>query len=150
MSFPIAAALALAAQTSPATVASNVEYSTPVEGSWTYSATTGGSEATFANAGGAAQLTIRCTRSTRRVALLKSASLPSPTIWVWTSSQQKNLPATFDAAAGRVSAELGAYDSFLDAVVSSRGRFGVATSGVAALVVPPWAEVGRVVEDCRV
>ena len=154
MHYSIAAALALAAQTSPATegtpVASNLEYSMPVEGSWTYSATPGGSEATFSNASGAAQLIIRCTRSNRHVALLKTASSASPTMWVWTSSQQKNLPATYDAAAGRVGAELGAYDTFLDAIVSSRGRIGVASSGVAALVVPPWAEVGRVVEDCRV
>jgi hypothetical protein len=49
-----------------------------------------------------------------------------------------------------VSAELGAYDPLLDAIASSRGRIGISTSGLAALVVPPWSEVGRVIEDCRV
>ena len=154
MHLTIAAALALAAQASPARegtpIASNLEYSMPVEGSWAYSATAGGSEATFSNPGGTPQMTIRCTRSSRRIALIKAASAASPTMWVWTSSQQKNLPATYDAAGSNVTAELGAYDSLLDAIVSSRGRIGFSTSGVAALVVPPWAEVGRVVEDCRV
>ncbi len=154
MQLMIAAALALAVQASPAPqgtpVASNLEYSMPVEGSWAYSATAGGSEAIFSNASGSPQLTIRCTRSNRRIALVKTASAASPTMWVWTSSQQKNLAAAYDATAGSVTAELGAYDPLLDAIASSRGRIGFSTSGVAALVVPPWGEVGRVIEDCRV
>ena len=150
----IVAAVALAAQPSSAPegtpVASNLEYSAPIEGSWAYSPTSGGSEATFSNAAGAPQMTIRCTRANRRIALMKAASSASPTMWVWTSSQQKNLAATYDASAGRVSAELGAYDPLLDAIASSRGRIGFSTSGVAALILPPWSEVGRVIEDCRV
>ncbi len=55
-----------------------------------------------------------------------------------------------DAASRHVSAALGAYDTLLDAMASSRGRIGFATSGVAALVVPPWPEIARVIEDCRV
>jgi hypothetical protein len=46
--------------------------------------------------------------------------------------------------------ELGAYDPLLDAIVSSRGRVGFSTSGLEALVVPPWADIARVIEDCRV
>ena len=156
MAFAIAAALALAVQASSAPasagtpVESNLEYASPIAGNWTYATTATGSEATFANESNAPQLTIRCTRSTRRVALLKAASSPSPTMWVWTSSEKKTLPATFDAAAGLVSADLAAFDPLLDAIASSRGRIGFSTSGVAALVVPPWSEVGRVIEDCRV
>ena len=37
----------------------------------------------------------------------------------------------------------------LDAMVFSRGRFVVERTGAAPLVVPPYAEIGRVVEDCR-
>ena len=154
MYLTIAAALALTAQTSPANqgapIASNLEYSMPVEGGWAYSATAAGSETVFSNAGGTPQMTVRCTRSNRRIALIKPASSASPTMWVWTSSQQKNLPATYDSTTATVTAELGAYDALLDAMASSRGRIGFSTSGVAALVVPPWAEVGRVIEDCRV
>ena len=119
-------------------------------GNWSYAPTSDGSQATFANASGQPQLTVRCTRSMRRVSLLKAASAASPTMWIWTSSEKKSLPATYDAASGRVSAELGAYDSLLDAIAFSRGRIGFSTSGLEALVVPPWGEVGRVIEDCRV
>ena len=130
---------------------SNLEYAMPVAGSWAYAATAGRQRGDLRQREAARpQMTIRCTRSTRRIALVKAASAASPTMWVWTSSQQKNLPATYDAATGRVSAEVGAYDPLLDAIASSRGRIGFSTSGVAALVVPPWADVGRVIEDCRV
>lgn len=152
MVFSIAAAFALAAQPSPADTpaASDLSYVMPVAGSWTYAATADGSEATFSNASNQPQLTIRCTRSTRRVAILKLAPAASPSLWVWTSSQVKSLPATFDATSSRVSTDLWAYDAFLDAIASSRGRIGFSTSGLAALVVPPWPEVDRVIEDCRV
>jgi len=153
MIIPIAAALALTADATPnvagAPVASNLEYVMPIEGSWAYSANADGSEATFDNQSGQPQLTIRCTRSTRRVSLLKPGTA-SPALWVWTSSQSRSLPATYDATAARVVAELGAYDPLLDAIASSRGRIGFSTSGLAALVVPLWANVGRVIEDCRV
>lgn len=153
MIFPIAAALALTADATPnvagAPVASNLEYVMPIEGSWVYVAAADGSEATFDNQSGQAQLTIRCTRSTRRVSLLKPG-VASPVLWVWTSSQSRTLPTTYDATSARIVADLGAYDPLLDAIASSRGRIGFSTSGLAVLVVPPWAEVGRVIEDCRV
>ena len=149
-----AAALALTADPTPnvagSPLATDLTYSTPIGGNWSYAATGDGSEATFANATGQPQLTIRCTRSTRRVTLLKAAPAASPSLWVWTSSQRRSLPATYDASAARVSADLQAMDPLLDAMASSRGRIGFSTSGVAALVVPPWADVARVVEDCRV
>jgi hypothetical protein len=147
------AAPALAAAPAPTQgtpVQSNLEYAATIAGDWTYSATANGSEATFSNASAQPQLTIRCLRSSRRIAVLKPASSASPTLWVWTSSQSKSLPATFDVASGRVSTELGAYDPFLDAMAASRGRIGFSTSGLEALVVPPWADVARVIEDCRV
>lgn len=154
MMFLFAAALALTADPTPNVAGtpldSNLEYSVPIVGSWTYSPTTNGSEATFANASGQPQLTIRCTRSTRRVALLKAATAASPSMWVWTSSQKKTLPASYDAASARVSVELAAFDPLLDAIAFSRGRMGFSTSGLEALVLPPWADVGRVIEDCRV
>ena len=154
MPFLLAAALALTVDATPnvagAPVASNLEYAEAMTGDWTYSSTATGSEATFSNSSGQPQLTIRCTRSNRRIALLKAATAPSPSLWVWTSSQKRSLPATYDAASARVSADLQAYDPFLDAIAASRGRIGFSSSGLAALVVPPWAEVGRVIEDCRV
>jgi hypothetical protein len=154
MHFLFAAALALTADATPdvavTPVRSNLEYSMPTAGDWTYAATNDGSQAVFANSSGQPQLTIRCTKSTRRVALLKAASSASPAMWVWTSSQKKSLPATYDSSSGQVSADLAAYDPLLDAIASSRGRVGFSTSGLEALVAPPWADIARVIEDCRV
>ena len=153
MMFPMIAALALTQDITPrvagAPLASNLEYVMPIDGSWTYAAGTDGSQATFYNSSRQQQLTIQCTRSTRRIALLKPGSA-APSMWVWTSSQKKSLPASYDASSARVRAELQAYDPLLDAMAASRGRIGFSTSGLETLVVPPWSEVGRVIEDCRV
>ena len=150
----IIAALALIAGQSSSgagtPVQSNLEYSAPIAGNWIYGTAADGSEATFRDSAGQAQLTIRCTRSLRRVTILKNAPSASPSIWIWTSSQTKSLPATYDVSSARVSTDLWAYDPLLDAIGASRGRIGFSTSGLAALVVPPWADVARVVEDCRV
>ena len=154
MPFLIAAALALTADATPnvagTPVQSNLEYSMPIAGDWTYAAAADGSSATFANASGQPQLTIRCTRSTRRVSLLKAASGAAPSMWIWTSSDKKSVPATYDSASARVVADFAPYDPLLDAIATSRGRIGFSTSGLEALVVPPWGDVSRVIEDCRV
>jgi hypothetical protein len=151
MRFSIAATLALtaasslSAQTIPdfSTVAS-------VGGNWSWAQTADGSEATFTDAYSRPQLVIHCTRVSRRVTISKAAGAAAPSLGVWTSSQSRNLPATFSAASGRLSASLPAFDALLDAIATSRGRIGVSVSGSATLVVPPWAEIGRVIEDCRV
>jgi hypothetical protein len=152
MPFLLAAAVALAADATPnvagAPVASNLESAMPIAGRWTFAPTAAGSEATFATSSGQPQLTIQCTRATRRIALIKPGAA-SPSIWVWTSSQKKSLPATYDAAAARVRAELPAFDSLLDAIAFSRGRFGVSVTGSPVLVLPAWPEVARVIDDCR-
>ena len=42
-----------------------------------------------------------------------------------------------------------ASDRQLDAMAFSRGRFMLEVSGLPTLVLPAWAEVGKVIEDCR-
>ena len=145
------AALALV-QAASLNAQSSPDYSTaiPVGGSWTYAATADGSEATFANASGQPQLIIRCTRSTRRVAIAKPASGAAPFISIWTSAQSKSAPASFNPATNRLTADFAAYDAFLDAIAFSRGRAAFSVGTAPALVVPTWSEISRVIEDCRV
>ena len=154
MRFLFAAALALVAAPSFAVQSvptkSNLTYDMPIVGTWNYAATADGSAATFVDASSRPQLMIRCTRVSRQVTIAKPASTAAPFMWVWTSSVVKNIPATYDAATAQVSATLTVFDPLLDAMASSRGRIGFSTSGLAALVVPPWGDVGRVIEDCRV
>jgi hypothetical protein len=154
MRFSIAAALALipASSLHAQTAAPALDLSTapPIAGSWVYLQTAGGSEASFLNPSALPQLTIRCTRATRRVTIAKPASRAAPFLTVWTSAQTRGLPSSFNPATQRLSADVAASDALLDAIAFSRGRFGVGVSGAAALVVPAWAEPQRVIEDCRV
>ena len=154
MRLRVAAAFALIAGSSvdAQTVAPALDLSTatPIAGSWVYSQTSAGSEASFVNASAMPQLTIRCTRATRRITIAKPASAAAPFLTVWTSAQARALPASFDPATQRLSADVAGYDPLLDAIAFSRGRFGVSIVGQPALVVPAWAEAARVIEDCRV
>ena len=101
------------------------------------------------NASALPQFMIRCTPATRRVTISKPATGAAPFLSLWTSAQSRNLPASFNPATTRLSAEVAAWDPLLDALAFSRGRFAVAVSPQPALVVPAWAEPARVIEDCR-
>ena len=151
MRIPILAALALTAASSlQAQSVADLSTVTPVGGTWSWVQTADGSEASFAGADTKPQVTIHCTRVTRRITISKASSAPAAVLGIWTSSQVKNLPASFNAATGKVSAVVAAFDPLLDALSTSRGRIGFAMPGSVPLVLPPWAEIARVVEDCRV
>jgi hypothetical protein len=152
MRFAIAAALALIPASSLAAqsdVAPDLATATPIAGNWTYAATSDGSEATFANASGFPQLWVRCVRSTRRISIAKPATAAAPQLSIWTSSASRSLPTAFNAAMGRLTAELGASDPLLDALANSRGRVAFTVAPQPPLIVPAWAEPARVIEDCR-
>ena len=128
------------------------DYSTavPLGGTWAYAQTASGSEATFTNASAQPQINVRCTRATRLVSIAKPATAAAPFIVIWTSTQTKSAPASFNPATNRLTVEFGAYDAFLDAIAFSRGRAAFSVGTAPALVVPVWAEIARVIEDCRV
>jgi hypothetical protein len=69
---------------------------------------------------------------------------------VWTSSEGRSVGSSFNPATGRLTIDVGAYDSLLDAIASSRGRVAFTVGTQPPFVVPPWAEPARVIEDCRV
>jgi hypothetical protein len=150
MRFSTAAALALLGSASlPVHAGPDLGTWVPIEGNWTYTATTDGSEADFANSLGAPQVWVHCTRATRRVTIAKANSAAAPVLNLWTSSATRDVPATFNAATGRLTIELAPFDPLLDAVANSRARIGLTVGALAPLVVPAWAEVAHVIEDCR-
>jgi hypothetical protein len=158
MRIGIAAALALTAASSldaqtaaPPAAAPALDLSTAsaMDGSWVYAPQPGGSSATFVNAANQPQLVMTCARASRQVTVSRPASGAAPFILVWTSSETRNLPSSWNPATGRLTASVSAYDRLLDAMAFSRGRIGFSALGLPVLVVPTWAEVGRVVEDCR-
>ncbi|MEA3080075.1 MAG: hypothetical protein QOF05_1483 [Sphingomonadales bacterium] len=142
------AALALLVASSAG--AQGLDTATPIPGSWTYAPTSDGSEAVFTNAAGSPQLWAHCTRATRRVTLARPAAAAAPFLNVWTSSLTRSVGSAFNPATGRLTIDLANYDPLLDAIVSSRGRVGFTVATQPPLVVPPWAEFARVIEDCRV
>ena len=150
MRIAMTGAVALIAATSlNAQAIPDLSAATPAEGNWTYAATPEGSEASFTSTSGSAQIFVHCTRSTRRVSIAKPASLAAPMLNVWTSSLSRSVPSTFSPANARLTIELANYDPLLDAIATSRGRIGFSAGSESAIVIPAWAEVAHVIEDCR-
>lgn len=116
-------------------------------GDWRWTMAGGQSVARFADG----LLVLRCDRARKAVTLVRrgTADLPVP-MTVITSSLNRPLSGTPQPGTdpGLV-VTLPSNDPLLDALAFSRGRFAVETMGLPTLYVPSWAEVGRVIEDCR-
>lgn len=117
-------------------------------GTWRYSAQGGRSEASFVGAGGAPLARLRCLADSRTVALLLPASgAARPVVTIRTETATRALAA--EPADREMIASFNPRDPLLDAMALSQGRFAVETGGQAPLYLPTWAEVSRVIEDCR-
>lgn len=120
-------------------------------GAWVYRQDGRGSIALFGPVNGDALFTLRCDRIERRIYLSRAGAAPGNVpLTIRTSSTVRGLPAlpTGGVPAYMASA-LAPADPLLDAMAFSRGRFIVEMPPMPPLVVPAWAEVPRVVEDCR-
>lgn len=120
-------------------------------GNWTYNDGNGFSYALFAPAGQPARFGIECMKPSREIRLVRGTAGTGPTpMRIRTETTQRLMTAT-PSADGRpmLIATLPASDNLLDAMALSRGRFAVETGGVETLYLPAWAEVTRVIEDCR-
>ena len=118
-------------------------------GSWGYVTVSGGSEARFVDSTGTIRLAVTCARAARRVTISRISAAPATSLFVWTSGGSRNLPARFDQKSYRVSAQLSAYDSLLDAIAFTRGKIAFAMPGAPALAVASSPEPARIFEDCR-
>jgi hypothetical protein len=117
-------------------------------GDWAYRKDGVGSIALFGPTGGDALLTLRCDRT--RGAMYLSVHGPGDAATIRTTTLTRSIPLRpTGGEAGYVASQLAPSDAMLDAMAFSRGRFVIDRVGAAPLVVPPYAEVGRVIEDCR-
>lgn len=117
-------------------------------GTWSYRREGAGSVALF-GPGGAPVLSLRCDPAAGRITFTRFGAAPGATsATVRTSSTVRALPLAPDNGLS-MSASLGARDALIDAMGFSRGRFVVEMAGQPPLVVPAWAEILRVAEDCR-
>ncbi|MES2174891.1 MAG: hypothetical protein V4523_13195 [Pseudomonadota bacterium] len=148
---PAAPAPAPVPQAQPAPVATEWQYRPVAPGSWRYRAEAAGSSAAFGSGVTDAQLTLRCDRASRRVSLARAgAGGVQGALIVRTSYGAASWPATVSAgAAGQLVAFRAASDTGLDQLAYSRGKIAVEAAGQPMLIVPAWAEISRVIEDCR-
>ena len=117
-------------------------------GDWSYAASSGGGTAAFGTSGGAPLFSMRCELASRTVFLRRAGPVSGATqMTVRSETQTRTLPARIAGTA--VEASLTANDRLLDAMALSKGRFAVEAPGAAVLYLPSWAEVTRVIEDCR-
>ncbi len=118
-------------------------------GSWSYRQDARGSIALFGRAGGEADLTIRCDRTRTRIYLSRRGDAGGP-LTIRTSSTMRTINALpTGGMPAYLAIELDVRDPLLDAIGYSRGRFVVEGAGLPPLVIPTYAEMLRVVEDCR-
>lgn len=118
-------------------------------GNWSYRQDGRGSIALFGRAGGDADLTLRCDRARARIYLSRRGDAAGQ-LTIRTSSTVRTLNAVpTGGSPAWLAVEFDARDPLLDAIGYSRGRFTVEGAGLPALAVPAWAEMLRVVEDCR-
>ena len=82
----------------------------------------------------------------RRIALVAPGP-GGPEMRVRTETEQRIL--TGSRQGGALVVELPANDPLLDAMAITRGRFAIEPTGAPGLYIPAWAEVTRVIEDCR-
>ncbi|WP_375194723.1 hypothetical protein [Sphingobium sp.] len=118
-------------------------------GDWRYQVDGTGSVALFGAGPQSSLFILRCDKVARQVRALRSGIVQTA-MTVRTSYGAVSWPA--GAAAGTVpatQASRAANDATLDQIAYSRGRFAVEVQGLETLILPVWAEVSRVVEDCR-
>lgn len=124
-------------------------------GDWVYRRDERGSIALFGSPNGDALVTLRCDTARGRIYLSRAGVLNgygngSGTMTIRSSSTLKQFPAT--STGGNppyVAVEIMPSDPILDAMIYSRGRIALETQPQLSIAIPNWAEIGRVVEDCR-
>ncbi|WP_404336718.1 hypothetical protein AB2M62_00050 [Sphingomonas sp. MMS12-HWE2-04] len=119
-------------------------------GNWGYRQDARGSIALFGRPGAEADLTLRCDRSRGRIVLARRSDALIPSLTLRTTSTTRAVAAVpAGGTPAYVAAEFGPRDATIDALGFSRGRFVVEAAGLPTLVIPAWAEILRVAEDCR-
>jgi hypothetical protein len=119
-------------------------------GDWTYRRDGRGSIGAFGAPGQNAKVSLRCDMQTRRVHLSREAAAPGQKITIRTSSTAKDLVMrAIGGPPNTVAAEILPNDAILDAMAFSRGRILVDADGQSPVILPSWAEITRIVEDCR-
>lgn len=119
-------------------------------GEWTYRRDTRGSLGLFGTTGQNALVTLRCDMPTGKLYLSREGDGTEPRMIIRTSSMMKEFVAKpTGGTPAYVATEIIPSDAILDAMAFSRGRVLVDVEGQQPTILPSWAEITRIVEDCR-
>jgi hypothetical protein len=120
-------------------------------GDWTYRETATASYALFGQPGEGARFGMECNKPARTIRLVRSGSATGGVAMRIRTETAERMLAGNAVADGTptIEVQLQASDPLLDAMAFSRGRFAVEAAGLETLYIPAWAEVTRVIEDCR-
>ena len=119
-------------------------------GNWTYRRDGRTSVAQFGAPGRNPTINFRCDAENRRVTISREAAALDGPMIIRTSSMTKTLAAMArDANPAYLVADIAATDPILDAMAFSRGRVLVEMEGQQPVILPSWAEITRIIEDCR-
>lgn len=117
-------------------------------GTWAYASDPAGSVASFGT-GGDVLVAMRCERAARRIAVTRMGA-GQGAMTLRTSYGAVTWPVVAATAPRpQATAVRAASDTVLDQIAYSRGKFAVEVPGLAPLILPAWAEIDRVIEDCR-
>jgi hypothetical protein len=117
-------------------------------GDWVYRQDERGSIALFGPPNTDALVTLRCDRAQQRIYLARAGS-GTGNIVIRSSSAMKEFVGAPTGGMPYIATEIMPRDAILDAMIYSRGRIAIIVAGQTPLAIPSWAEIGRVVEDCR-
>jgi hypothetical protein len=120
-------------------------------GEWRYGQAGAVSRASFIAPSGAPLFAMQCDRGTRDLVFMVNGQARSNTaLMIRTGTTERVLRLQADMAeTGGAAARIAPDDPLLDAMAFTRGRFAVEAENAVPLFLPSWAEVSRVIEDCR-
>lgn len=118
-------------------------------GDWSYRQNIDESRAQYLGAGGEL-FSLTCKFSAQKIQMDRPvAAARAGMMRIRTETGDRVFNATPNAGANTVSIMLNQNDPLLDAMAITKGRFAVELEGAPTLYLPSWAEVTRVIEDCR-
>lgn len=118
-------------------------------GDWVYRQDQRGSIALFGPAGANALVTLRCDRTLRKVFLAREGRSVGAIVVRSSSAMKEFAGAPTGGTPPYIATEIAPGDPILDAMALSRGRIAINVAGQQPIAIPSWAEITRIVEDCR-
>lgn len=120
-------------------------------GTWTWSVVSGRSTARFAQPGGPVLASLSCDRAGHQVLLARQGpgDRHMAMALTTTTGTRPLVSEPVLSSPGWLVVTLSPRDPVLDAMAFSRGRFALEAAGAPTLTLPAWAEISRVIEDCR-